>query len=116
MNLDTTTMFRPIGPGEHDLLVKNEFAAWPPRLPGQPIFYPVANVEYARQITREWNVRTYGIGWVTSFNVCAAFASRYPIQKVGGTTHTEWWIPSEDLQELNRDIVGKITVPEQWKE
>jgi dihydrofolate reductase len=35
---------------------------------------------------------------------------RYPIQKVGGAHHTEWWIPAEDLEELNHNIVGLIEV------
>jgi hypothetical protein len=36
--------------------------------------------------------------------------SRYPVQKVGREIHTEYWIPTEDLAELNRNIVGQITV------
>lgn len=35
---------------------------------------------------------------------------KYPIQKVGSEIHTEWWIPAEDLEELNRNIVGLIEV------
>ena len=36
--------------------------------------------------------------------------SRYPLQKVGGKIHTEYWIPAEDLAEFNENIVGQITV------
>ena len=35
---------------------------------------------------------------------------RYAIQKVGGGNHTEWWVPAEDLEELNDNIVGVIEV------
>lgn len=35
---------------------------------------------------------------------------RYAIQKVGCAIHTEWWIPAEDLEELNDNIVGLIEV------
>lgn len=35
---------------------------------------------------------------------------RYPIQKVGGASATEWWIPAADLEEFNKNIVGKIEV------
>lgn len=35
---------------------------------------------------------------------------RYQIHKVGGSHHTEWWIPAEDLEELNDNIVGTIDV------
>jgi hypothetical protein len=46
----TITLFRPTGPEEHALLVANGFTAWPPRLPEQPIFYPVTNEAYAVEI------------------------------------------------------------------
>jgi hypothetical protein len=35
---------------------------------------------------------------------------RYQIQRVGGELHTEWWIPAEDLDDLNDNIVGTIEV------
>ncbi|WP_444997378.1 hypothetical protein [Aliikangiella sp. IMCC44359] len=35
---------------------------------------------------------------------------RYKIETVGGKHHTEWWVPSEDLEELNNNIVGLIEV------
>ncbi len=42
-------------------------------------------------------------------------AVRYPIQRVGGAHHTEWWVPAEDLEELNRNIVGKIEVIKEFR-
>ena len=35
---------------------------------------------------------------------------RYEIQKVGASYHTEYWIPREALDELNKNIVGKIKI------
>lgn len=35
---------------------------------------------------------------------------RYNVEKVGGVGHTEWWVPAEDLNELNENIVGYIEV------
>ncbi|HPY38992.1 MAG TPA: hypothetical protein PLM98_00635 [Thiolinea sp.] len=35
---------------------------------------------------------------------------RYQIQTVGGAIHTEWWIPAEELEEMNDHIVGLIEV------
>ena len=37
-----------------------------PRLPEQPIFYPVMNEAYATQISVEWNVPAYAVGYVTN--------------------------------------------------
>lgn len=35
---------------------------------------------------------------------------RFEVRQVGGTHHTEWWIPAEQLEELNANIVGLIEV------
>jgi len=107
---DTTTLFRPVGPEELALIAHSGYRAFPPRLPGQPIFYPVLHEQYARQIAREWNVRDTGAGFVTRFRVTRTFLSRYPVQTVGTTVHRELWIPAEDLPALNRHIVGLIEV------
>lgn len=110
MGIETITMYRPLGPEEFELVKKSGFRKWPPRLPEQPIFYPVTNIYYAREIAAKWNVRDSGVGYVTKFRVKKEFADRYDIQKVGSEQHTEWWIPSEDLDELNNSIVGRIEV------
>lgn len=54
---DTITMYRPTGPKELELLKLSGFRRWPPRLPEQPIFYPVTNERYAVEIASQWNVR-----------------------------------------------------------
>lgn len=51
--VDTVTLFRPVGPKELELIKASGWRAFPPRLPDQPIFYPVTNHAYASQIARE---------------------------------------------------------------
>lgn len=80
------------------------------RLPGQPIFYPVANEAYARQTATQWNSKDIGVGYVTRFEVRKSFMDCYRIQQVGGAVHTEWWIPAEELEDLNDNIVDLIEV------
>lgn len=105
------TLFRPVGRAELDLIEALEFRAFPPRLPEQPIFYPVLNESYAIQIARDWNAgEPAGVGFVMRFDVDAAFLDRYDVQQVGGRDHLEYWIPAEDLDEFNAHIVGKIEV------
>ncbi|WP_313913770.1 ADP-ribosylation/crystallin J1 [Tahibacter sp.] len=107
---DTVVLYRPTGPRELELVRASGNTRWPPRLPDQPIFYPVTNEDYAIQIARDWNVPASGSGYVTRFRVRSAFMQRYALQKVGGREHTEWWVPAEDLEELNDNIVGIIDV------
>jgi hypothetical protein len=79
---------------------------WAPRLPDQPIFYPVLNEEYATMIARDWNVPASGSGYVTRFRVLRSFLDGYEVHQVGGQTILEYWIPAEDLHEFNANIVG----------
>ncbi len=110
MNTETTIMYRPVGPKELALIVESGYRAFPPRLPEQPIFYPVLNEEYANDISRKWNVRDYGAGYVTRFHVRTEFVAKYPVQKVGNSTCIELWVPAEELPEFNTNIVGLIEV------
>lgn len=112
----TVTLYRPTGPEELAKLEENNFTAWPPRLPDQPIFYPVMNQAYAEQIATEWNVRDSGSGYVTRFQVDRNFLKPYPRKIVGGNQHEELWIPAEDLNEMNKHLVGKIEVIRRFKE
>ncbi|WP_216590442.1 hypothetical protein [Streptomyces brasiliscabiei] len=53
----TRTLWRPTGPVELGLVRDSGWRAWPPRLPEQPIFYPVLDEAYAVKIARDWNVK-----------------------------------------------------------
>lgn len=106
----TTTLWRPTGPDELDLVRNLEFRAWPPRLAEQPIFYPVLNEEYATTIARDWNVSASGTGYVTRFRVATPTARRYPTQVAGGAGHLELWVPADELAAFNAAIVGEIEV------
>lgn len=108
--MKTTTLFRPTGPRELELVRASGWLRWPPRLPEQPIFYSVTNFEYAAEIASKWNVRESGRGYVTRFEVLTGFMQQFDIHCVGNTHHTEWWIPAERLDELNDHIVGLIEV------
>ncbi len=107
---DVVVLYRPTGPKELALVKESGWRRWPPRLPDQPIFYPVTNEDYAVQIARDWNVPESGAGYVTRFHVKASFMERYPVKTVGAKIHTEWWVPAEDLEALNDNIVGLIEV------
>jgi len=111
----TITLYRPTGPNELDLVRASGYKRWPPRLPEQPIFYPVTNEGYAIQIARDWNVGASGSGYVTRFEVDKSFMDRYPVHQVGGAEHTEWWIPAEELEALNDHIRGLIEVIHEFK-
>jgi len=113
--MNTITLFRPVGPKELELIAASGWREFPPRLPEQPIFYPVLNEDYAIQIARDWNVPDSGAGFVTRFAVNAAFVGRYPVKTVGAAVHQELWVPAEELAEFNRNIVGLIEVIAEFK-
>ena len=106
----TTTLWRPVGPEELRILRAGGLTAWPPRLPDQPIFYPVLNEQYAATIARDWNVPASGSGYVTRFRVATPTARKYPTRTAGGPDHLELWVPAEELDAFNAAIVGEIEV------
>lgn len=112
MDHPTTTMWRPVGPEELELIRGS--GVFPPRLPDQPIFYPVTNRGYACRIAREWNVPASGSGYVTEFEVDARALERWPEQLAGGRDCSELWVPAEELPEFSALLVGPIRVVEAY--
>ncbi len=112
--MSTTILYRPVGQKELDLIEESGWKKFPPRLPDQPIFYPVMNEEYAIQISVEWNVPAYGAGFVTKFSVDSEYLKKFEIQNVGGEIHNELWVPAEELEEFNDNIVGLIEVTKSY--
>jgi hypothetical protein len=109
---ETVTLYRPVGTKELALIEASGWTAFPPRLPEQPIFYPVTNEEYAHQIARDWNTKHNDDkrGYVTRFSVLTPVANGYERHVVGGREHEELWVPAEELPAFNAAIVGKIEV------
>ena len=112
---ETTFLYRPVNQAELDLIEQSGWASFPPRLPEQPIFYPVTNEEYAIQISKEWNVPAYGVGYVTRFAVKTDYLTKFKIENVGGQIHNELWVSAEELEEFNSNIVGQIEVTKEFR-
>ncbi len=108
----TTTLYRPVGQSELDLIAGGNFKSFPPRLAHQPIFYPVLNEEYAVQIARDWNAKHNlpPVGYVTRFQILTSYLNNFEVHTVGGSHHQEYWIPSGQLMNFNRAIIGSIEV------
>jgi hypothetical protein len=93
MSDSLTTLFRPVGRGELELIRTSKFRAFPPRMPSQSYFYPVLSEEYAIQIARDWNTKDEASGYegyVLKFDVRTSFLSRYDIHVVGNSAHCEY--------------------------
>lgn len=111
--MKTKRLFRPVGKKELQLVLDTDMTSFPPRLDWQPIFYPVLNYAYAKEIAVKWNLTdsfSSYCGFVTSFDVDSVFLEQYEIQNVGNQTHNELWIPAEDLDAFNLHIEGSIQV------
>lgn len=114
----TITLYRPTGRRELACVRESGYRAWPPRLPEQPIFYPVTTEEYAVKIARDWNstdAAHHYLGYVTRFAVRADFLQRYEVQLAGGRAHQEYWIPAEELPLFNENLVGVIAIVREYR-
>lgn len=111
--MEQVELFRPVGQKELDLIKASGMQAFPPRLSWQPIFYPVLNFEYAAQIAGDWNTNdefSGYVGYVLSFEISKEYFSQFNVENVGSQHHNELWVPAEQLEEFNQNIVSKIEV------
>ena len=98
------------------LIAGSGMREFPPRLPEQPIFYPVTTFDYAVKIARDWNVPASGSGFVTEFDVATEYLAHHKVEQAGGREHEEYWIPAEHLPAFNQAIVGHIRVVKSFPE
>jgi hypothetical protein len=101
MMVQLPRLYRPVGQAEMDLIPASRFREFPPRLPDQPIFYPVLTEEYATQIARGWNTkdeRSGCVGYGLRFQVQTEFLSKYDVPTVGSREHREYWIPLAGIE------------------
>lgn len=117
-NVETTTLFRPVGQKELDLITEADWLRFPPRLFWQPIFYPVLTEEYAVKIARDWNTKDPNsgyVGYVLRFRVRTDYLDKYDVHEVGGRDSREYWIPAEELEMFNDNIVGSIELVREFR-
>ena len=106
-------LYRPVGLQEMELIYDNGMKAFPASLPQQPIFYPVLQLEYARQIASGWNAKNgQYAGYVTQFKVEDQYLNQFKKHPIGESQHEEYWISAEELDAFNRHILGLIKVVE----
>lgn len=104
-----TRLYRPVGLEELALIWDSGCREFPPRLPEQPIFYPVTSADYATQIARDWNTKSLSFaGYVTSFDVDDGYLSKFERHIVGSAVHEEYWIPAERLPDFNKALASEI--------
>jgi len=102
-----TTLYRPVNSLELELIKNSNWKKFPTRLKEQPIFYPVLNSKYAKDISA-WNKSSYGKGFILEFDINSNYLEQFEIHNVGKSYHNEYWIPAEELENFNNQIVGNI--------
>ncbi len=113
MEIRSIKLYRPVGQLEMDLIKASGYKKFPPRLSWQPIFYPVLDHDYACTIAREWNTKDElngNVGYVTEFKIPKDYFEKFEVQNVGAHNHNELWVPAEELEIFNSNIIRGIKV------
>ena len=93
------------------LVYEANMKGFPLRKPEQPIFYPVLHLDYANEIAKRWNAEGQSAsGYVAKFGLDDLYGARFKPQKVGGSHHVEFWVPSQELPRFNEHICPPITI------
>ena len=70
------------------------------------------------RIARDWNTKDEGngaVGYVLRFEVDGTYLVGHEPHEAGGRDLLEYWVPSEELDEFNGHIVGRIEVIAEWR-
>jgi hypothetical protein len=105
-------LYRPVGAKELDLIKGNDYRSFPPRLPEQPIFYPVLTQDYAEEIAA-WNLKDPASGYkgyILQFEIDDNYIKSYQTHEAGGKSRLEYWIPADELELFNQHIIGQIVL------
>jgi hypothetical protein len=114
----SVVLYRPVGQKELELVRDSNWRRFPPRLHWQPIFYPVLTQDYAIRIARDWNAKdpkSGYVGYVLKFRVRKEYLDRYEPHEAGGRELREYWIPAEELEEFNDNIIGPIELIREFR-
>ena len=97
---------------EYERLQHTQRAAVPARPPEDPILYLTLTEQHASEIAARWDAARNGsaVGYVSRLKVAKRFLDRYEVHSVGGSKYREYWIPAEDIDKLNRSLLGAIEV------
>lgn len=106
----TFTLYKPVSQKELDLIKKSGWQAFPSEITEQPFFYPLMKEAYSAQILKECSAPAYSVAYIMRFEIDVDFVSRYRIRNIGPNRHQELWVPTKELAEFNRHIVGPIEV------
>lgn len=104
------TLYKPLTPQQLAVVITSGWRTFVPEFPEQTHFFAKLHQRYAELIARMWCVSQYSAGYVAVFEVEDWFIGQYDIVTIAYEEHREYQIPIEDLDSLNRHIVGPIDV------
>ncbi|MHC8947999.1 hypothetical protein [Sphingobacterium hungaricum] len=52
---------------------------------------------------------------MTKFAVKTSYLQKFKVENVGAEIHNELWVPAEELEEFNSNIVGLIEVTKEFR-
>ena len=103
-----TTLYCAVSPQELEAIKCLRWKSFPARDKEEAGFYPVLNRPFALQKARDWTLPAWGEGYITCFRIAALYVRNFEVQTLSGEVHEELWVPAEELDTFNKNIVGKI--------
>ena len=106
-------LYCPVGLREVERIAASGFHRFPPRTPDRPIFRATPARDAAEAIARDWHTRDDASGYagfVMRFEVRDSLLDRYPLRAADDSGRRELRVPADELDELDRAIVGTIRV------
>ncbi len=105
---ETQAVYQAIGPHQLAALIHTDWRRIEPGWGGQRFTYLKQQQRYAEMIARQWEVPLHGAGYVVRIVLPEDALRQYDLETVAYEEHLEYRVPSVELADLSRELVGAV--------
>ncbi len=102
------TLYRAVNAEELAALQSLRWKGFPPC--AEAAFYPALNARFALDFIHSQEGGKKPALYLTRFQIHAGYVRSFEVQTLSGEVHDELWVPAEEWENFNRNIVGRIAV------
>lgn len=105
---NTVTLYKSLSPVQLATVINTDWRSFPTSLPDQKNFSPKLNKSYAEMLARQMEAAYHTAGYVVAFQLQKSFIDQFELQTISYQEHYEYRIPVNQLEQLNRALIGQI--------
>ncbi len=109
-NMKTIAVYQAMSPEQLAALIRADWRRIEPGQGGEHFFFLKLQQRYAEMIARQRELVVHGAGYVVRLILPTKIVNAYDLETVAYKEHLEYRVPVCDLEEINRHIIGEVSM------